>query len=55
MDPIFVPETDIATIEKTLRGVLRNGDVVLTLGAGSIGAVAAALPGVFVQGEAQSA
>ena len=51
VDPIFVPETEIATIEKTLRGVLRNDDVVLTLGAGSIGAVAAALPGVFVQGE----
>ena len=54
VDPIFVPETEITVIEKTLRGVLRNDDVVLTLGAGSIGAVAAALPGVFVQGETLS-
>ena len=54
VDPIFVPETEITVIEKTLRGVLRNDDVVLTLGAGSIGAVAAALPGVFAQGEALS-
>ena len=54
VDPIFVAETEIATIEKTLRGVLRNDDVVLTLGAGSIGAVAAALPGVFAQGEVLS-
>ncbi len=47
IDPIFVPEVD--AVAKTLRGVLVDGDVVLTLGAGSIGAVAAALPDAFSQ------
>jgi len=42
LDPIFVAE--VTSVAKTLCGILQDGDVVLTLGAGSIGAVAAALP-----------
>jgi len=42
IDPIFVAEVE--SVAKTLSGILQDGDVVLTLGAGSIGAVAAALP-----------
>ena len=45
IDPIFV--TDIAQVGKTLEGVLIPNDVVLTLGAGSIGSVAAGLPNHF--------
>lgn len=45
VDPIFVGE--IEAIAQTLRGVLADGDVVLTLGAGSIGALANSLPGEF--------
>jgi UDP-N-acetylmuramate--alanine ligase len=42
LDPVFVEDIDeLATI---LRGVLCDGDVLLTLGAGSIGAAAARLP-----------
>jgi UDP-N-acetylmuramate--alanine ligase len=42
VEPIFVEEvTDLANV---LRNVLVDGDVVLTLGAGNIGAVAAELP-----------
>ncbi|MEW8014963.1 MAG: UDP-N-acetylmuramate--L-alanine ligase [Candidatus Sedimenticola endophacoides] len=41
IDPVFVdPIGDLAQV---LRGILRDGDVVLTLGAGDIGAVAGAL------------
>ena len=42
LDPIFVESTD--DLAKTLQGVLHNGDILMTLGAGSIGAVAAELP-----------
>ncbi len=45
IDPIFVSE--IEQVAKTLEGVLIPNDVVLTLGAGSIGAVAAGLPEHF--------
>jgi len=45
IDPIFV--TDIEQVGKTLEGVLIPNDVVLTLGAGSIGSVAAGLPNHF--------
>jgi len=45
IDPIFVAEID--QVAKTLEGVLVPNDVVLTLGAGSIGATAAALPDYF--------
>ncbi len=50
IDPIFISDTDIESVAKTLHGVLVNGDVVLTLGAGSIGAIAAALPDSFNAG-----
>ena len=42
LDPIFVESTD--DLAKTLQGVLHSGDVLMTLGAGSIGAAAAELP-----------
>ncbi|WP_455218039.1 UDP-N-acetylmuramate--L-alanine ligase, partial [Kaarinaea lacus] len=45
LDPIFVETID--ELASTLQGVLRNGDVLLTLGAGSIGAAAAELPGAL--------
>lgn len=41
VDPVFVAQAD--DLADTLRGVLRDGDVVLTLGAGDIGGAAAAL------------
>ncbi len=45
IDPIFVSE--IESVPQTLRGVLADGDVVLTLGAGSVGALASSLPDEF--------
>jgi len=42
LDPVFVEAVD--DLLPTLQGVLRDGDVLLTLGAGSIGAAAAKLP-----------
>ena len=42
VDPVFVEEVD--ELAPTLQGVLRDGDVLLTLGAGSIGAAASQLP-----------
>jgi UDP-N-acetylmuramate--alanine ligase len=42
VDPVFVEEPE--ELAPTLQGVLRDGDVLLTLGAGSIGAAAALLP-----------
>jgi UDP-N-acetylmuramate--alanine ligase len=42
VDPVFVPSC--AELPAVLPGVLRDGDVLLTLGAGDIGAVAAGLP-----------
>jgi UDP-N-acetylmuramate--alanine ligase len=42
VDPVFV-ET-VEELPATLQGVLQDGDVLLTLGAGSIGAAAAQLP-----------
>ncbi len=50
IDPIFV--TDIDQVGKTLEGVLVPNDVVLTLGAGSIGGLAASLPEYFASLEA---
>lgn len=42
VDPIFMePVTELPEL---LRGLLKDGDIVLTIGAGSIGAVAAELP-----------
>ena len=45
VDPVFVE--DIETLPVVLKDVLQAGDLVLTLGAGSIGAVAAILPEVL--------
>jgi len=42
VDPVFVE--DIETLPVVLKDVLQAGDLVLTLGAGSIGAAAAVLP-----------
>jgi UDP-N-acetylmuramate--alanine ligase len=42
VDPVFVEEVE--ELAPTLQGVLRDGDVLLTLGAGSIGAAASQLP-----------
>jgi UDP-N-acetylmuramate--alanine ligase len=48
VDPVFVDAvTDLPTV---LRGVLREGDVLLTLGAGDIGAAAAKLPEQLIEG-----
>ena len=45
VDPIFIE--DIEQLAVTLSGILQDGDVVLTLGAGNIGAVSASLPDAF--------
>jgi UDP-N-acetylmuramate--alanine ligase len=42
VDPVFVPRAQ--ELPAALSGVLRDGDLLLTLGAGDIGAVAAELP-----------
>ena len=42
IDPVFVE--DLSTLPRTLQDVLRANDVLLTMGAGSIGNVAASLP-----------
>ena len=41
MEPIFVEKPE--QVAEVLKGVLRPGDVVLTQGAGNIGAIAAEL------------
>jgi UDP-N-acetylmuramate--alanine ligase len=45
VEPIFIEE--LAELPHVLAQILRADDVVLTLGAGSIGAAAAALPGAL--------
>jgi UDP-N-acetylmuramate--alanine ligase len=50
VDPVFVE--DLSSLPDVLGSVLQAGDLVLTLGAGSIGAAAAALPEALVQLEA---
>ncbi len=45
VDPVFIE--DIHQLPDTLRSILHDGDVVLTLGAGNIGSVAAGLPDAF--------
>ncbi len=45
VDPIFVE--DITNVGEAVRTVLQDQDVVLTLGAGSVGALAATLPQYF--------
>nr|WP_127478903.1 UDP-N-acetylmuramate--L-alanine ligase [Sulfurivermis fontis] len=49
VDPVFVAHPD--DLAATLRGVLQAGDVLLTLGAGDIGAAAAALPQQLAEGK----
>jgi UDP-N-acetylmuramate--alanine ligase len=48
IDPVFVE--DLATLPDVLSDVLRDGDILLTLGAGDIGAVAASLPASLAAG-----
>ena len=45
VDPIFIE--DINDVPSTLVNVLRDGDIVLTLGAGSVGGLATTLPEFF--------
>jgi UDP-N-acetylmuramate--alanine ligase len=42
VDPVFVEQ--IEDVPTTLGSILQNGDVLLTMGAGNVGAVSAALP-----------
>jgi len=48
MEPIFVERVD--DLAESLRGILHDGDVILTMGAGNIGAVALALQSRFAAG-----
>jgi UDP-N-acetylmuramate--alanine ligase len=50
VDPVFVARTQ--DLPEALLGVLREGDLLLTLGAGDIGAMAAELPKRLVSAEA---
>jgi len=45
VDPIFVE--NISDVPKALKRVLKDGDVVLTLGAGNVGSLASSLPEYF--------
>ncbi len=47
VDPVFVESVD--DLAQTLKGVVQAGDIVLTLGAGSIGVVAASLAGALAE------
>lgn len=49
VNPVFV--ADEADVVDTLKGVLQAGDVLLTLGAGSVGSIAASLPELLADGE----
>ena len=49
VDPVFVGST--ADLADTLRAIIQDEDVILTLGAGDIGAVAAKLPEQLAEGE----
>ncbi len=48
VEPVFVDRVE--DLSEVLAGLLQAGDLVLTLGAGSIGAVAATLPAAFSAG-----
>ncbi len=50
VDPVFVDP--VADLPEVLAGLLRDGDMVLTLGAGDIGTVAAKLPTLICNGGA---
>ena len=45
VDPIFVE--DINDVPEALRRVLKDGDIVLTLGAGNVGGLSLSLPELF--------
>ena len=45
VDPIFVE--DINDVPQQLENVLQSGDLLLTLGAGSVGGLANSIPGHF--------
>jgi UDP-N-acetylmuramate--alanine ligase len=45
--PVFVDP--VADLPKVLPGLLQDGDIVLTLGAGDIGTIAARLPGILCE------
>ena len=51
VDPVFVE--DVETLPCVLRDLLKPDDVVLTLGAGSIGTVAATLPGALGENQGE--
>lgn len=53
VDPVFVARPQ--DLPEALLGVLRDGDLLLTLGAGDIGAIAAELPKRLLSAEAASA
>ncbi len=50
VEPVFVE--DVRNLSQSLAGLVRDGDVVVTMGAGSIGAVAHELPARLAQGGA---
>jgi UDP-N-acetylmuramate--alanine ligase len=47
VEPVFVPDLD--QLPELLNGMLADGDIVLTLGAGDIGAMAASLPATMTK------
>ena len=49
VDPVFINGPD--ELPEVLSGLLQDGDIVLTLGAGDIGAIAARLPSLLCEGE----
>ncbi len=51
VEPVFVPE--LTQLPELLDGVLQDQDLVLTLGAGDIGSVAAGLPAALASGPGQ--
>jgi len=50
LEPVFVERVD--DLAESLRGILRDGDVVLTMGAGNIGAISQDLKNRFAAGAA---
>lgn len=49
VDPVFVAHSE--DLARALQGVLHDGDVVITLGAGDIGAISSKLPELLARGE----
>jgi UDP-N-acetylmuramate--alanine ligase len=46
VEPVFV--SDLEMVPGALAGLIEDGDIVLTLGAGSVGALALELPDLLV-------